>query len=122
MKQNQDLPPPLEHQTMQQIVNYLKYKGWYVMRLNSGRYSVGEGRSRRYIMGQEKGTPDLLAFKPVIRENRRYREIEDLLFIEVKRQGNKPTELQLAKMRELEEYGARCLVIHSLEELQAEGI
>lgn len=116
------LPPPLEHGTQQQIINYLKYKGWYVLRLNSGRYSVGEGRNRRYIMGQEKGTPDIAAFKPFWLEDENNKAAVSLLFIEVKREGNKPTELQLAKMRELEEYGAQCLVIHSLEELQKEGI
>lgn len=89
------------------------------MRLNAGRYSVGEGRSKRYIMGQEKGTPDLLAFS-----NDQHNELGklSLFFIEVKRPGKYPSFIQEARMQELEKFGAKCLVVHGLEELQKEGI
>ena len=42
---------------------------------------------------------------------------EMLYFIEVKIGKNKPTFYQQQKMEELKAHGARCLVIHSLEEL-----
>lgn len=96
-----------EHQLQTEIMQYLQYKGYYVMRLNSGKYSVGEGRSKRFIMGQEAGTPDLMAFRGV-----------RMFFVEVKVPGNKPTLLQTQKMKELEGYGAQCFVATSLEELQ----
>lgn len=107
-----------EHQIMNAIIGFLRFKGYYCMRLNSGKYSVGEGRSRRFIMGQEAGTPDLLAFRgnwsfdpgPVANVA--------LLFIEVKRPGKKATPLQIAKMKELEEYGARCIIASSMEEVK----
>ena len=104
-----------EHQLQTLLMNYLRAKGWYVMRLNSGKYSVGEGRNKRFIMGQEAGTPDLMAFKDAGNIDIAY---PDLVFIEVKVPGNKPTRLQELKMKELEEYRARCIVAHSLEELQ----
>ena len=112
---------PTEHQTQQLIMNYLRMKGWYVMRLNSGKYSVGEGRNRRFIMGQEAGTPDLLCFKDNF-----YGKGQDGLvsvcFIEVKAGKNKPTALQTAKMEELEQYGARCIVAYGIEDIQKIGL
>lgn len=121
----QQLPNLTEHQIQTLLINYLQAKGWYVMRLNSGKYSVGEGRSKRFIMGQEAGTPDIVAFRQyygsddgVYGEDCRGKS--SLMFVEVKRPGNKPTFLQDQKMKELEEHGARCIVAHSLEELQAQ--
>jgi hypothetical protein len=65
------------------------------------------------------GTPDLMAFRPLIHTNVDCgRKTIDLIFIEVKVPGNKPTILQQEVMKELEEYGARCLVIHSVDELE----
>lgn len=122
------LPQASEHQIQTSVMHYLRIKGWYCFRMNSGKYSVGEGRQRRFIQGHEAGTPDLMAFK-----NSRYGlNVEDvyplpytgisLLFLEIKKPGNKPTLLQTAKMKELQAYGATCYVIHSLQELQDLGI
>lgn len=115
------LPLPLEHQIQQEIINYLKFRGWYVMRLNSGRMPYTYKGKQKFMMLAEKGTPDILAFKKAIWDGE-FEGDAELYFIEVKRQGNKPTALQLAKMRELEEYGAQCICVHSLEELQREGL
>lgn len=113
--------PPLfklsEHQIQDQIIGYLRSTGWYVTRMNSGKYAVGEGRNRRFIMGHEAGTPDLLAFKTILDHavpNGIHRI--ELFFIEVKIPGNKPTPLQTAKMEQLGEYGAICIIVHSLDE------
>lgn len=107
------LPSATEHQIQTQIINYLRIKGYYVMRLNSGKYAVGEGRDRRFVMGQDAGTPDLMAFK-----DHTMKDFVELLFIEVKRPGKKATSLQEAKMRELTDYGARCIVATSVEDLK----
>lgn len=111
---------PSEHQIQAQLMQYLRSIGYYTMRLNSGRFSVGEGSSRRFINGQDAGTPDIVAFKGVMDHSvpNGIRRIE-LLFVEVKRPKGKVTPLQSAKMKELEEYGARCVVAHSIEELQS---
>jgi Holliday junction resolvase len=103
-----------EHQIQDSIIGYLRMKGFYVMRMNSGKYSVGEGRSKRFIRGHEAGTPDLLAF--------RKSSYPSMFFIEVKVPGNKPTALQKAKMEQLEDYGAMCIVATSVEDLQKMNI
>ena len=88
-------------------MHYLRAKGWYVMRLNSGKYSVGEGRAKRFIMGQDAGTPDVMAFKS-----------GHIVFCEVKRPGKKATLLQKAKMEELEQYGAKCIIATCIEDIE----
>ncbi len=97
----------------QAIENYLKYKGYYTMRLNSGKFLVG----KTMVRGQERGTPDLMAFNRALQSG-----LVHLLFIEVKRPGKHPTYLQEQKMKELETYGARCIVAHSVSELEELGI
>ncbi len=105
---------PLEHQIQTTLIHYLRIKGFYVLRLNSGKFSVGEGRQRRFINGQEAGTPDLLALR---QEGPSEEVSKQILFIEVKRPGKKPTLLQKAKMKELESYGATCIVATCIEDL-----
>ena len=115
-----------EHMLQTQIINYLRYKGWYCMRLNTGKFSVGEGRQKRFIMGQEAGTPDIVAFRKIFMPVSPVHMLEakqlQLIFVEVKVPGNKPTLLQREKMKELEEYGAVCIVAHGIEDLENYGI
>lgn len=118
-KNNMKLPSPTEHQIQTSIINFLGYKGYYVMRLNSGAIRTDKGNMVRLAV---RGTPDLLAFKKVLRQATPAHQIMveniDLLFVEVKRMGNKPTFAQEQMMQNLTEKGARCLVIHSIEELE----
>lgn len=139
VKQYKQLTQQSEHSIQNEVIGYLRMKGYYVQRMNSGKYSVGEGANRRFIQGAEAGTPDVMAFRlntfykaeivsPVTLKPKPGERIlvgdvirhqkPDLLFVEIKRPKNKPTPLQTAKMKELEEYGARCLVVHSVEELE----
>ena len=119
------LPGLTEKQIQDQIIQYLRMKHFYVQRLNAGQFEMGEGKSRRFIKGVATGTPDLMAFKT--------RSIEvhfervyfiDLVFVEVKRPGlgkkSEPTPLQEMKMEELTGYGARCIVAHSIEEMEVQ--
>lgn len=102
-----------EHQIQTSIINYLKMKGYYVQRMNSGKYSVGEGRFKRFIQGADAGTPDIMSFKHSAYDD----GISNLIFWEVKRPGKKATPIQTAKMQELEEHGALCFVVHSVDEV-----
>jgi hypothetical protein len=114
-----------EHQIQTAIIQYLRMRGWYVMRLNTGKYSVGQGRNARFIMGQEKGTPDLMCFRKMDRKINGILlslPLAELFFIEVKREGKEPTLPQVMKMNELEAYGGNCLVAHSVEEVQNAGL
>jgi hypothetical protein len=113
-----------EHQIQTQVVNFLRYKGYYVQRMNSGKIPIGEGRSRRLVSMSRAGTPDVMAFKAsrwIVDPGGEYQQPEQiqLLFVEVKTPGNKPTPLQTEVMKELEEHGARCIVAHSIEEVEA---
>lgn len=103
-------PKVSEHALQQLFMNYLTAKGYYVMRLNSGKFAVGEGASRRFIRGQDAGTPDLLCIKK-----------GKALFVEVKVGSNKLTIMQEQKIKELAEYGCKTIVAYSIEDLQ-EGI
>jgi len=105
---NNKMPLPTEHQIQNQLLGFLRMKGYFCIRLNAGKYSVGEGRNRRFVMGVEAGIADLLAIKH-----------GKCFFIEVKRSAkHKATPLQLEKMKELEEYGAVCIIASSIEDLK----
>lgn len=108
-KTKQQALPMSEHEIQNAIIKYLKDRGYYCMRLNSG--------NKGKFYGQPAGTPDLMVFKPVEFDGKKYQEV-NLLFIEVKAPGKKPTAIQIVKMQELEEYSAKCIVAHSVEELE----
>ena len=112
---NKLFPRPTEHEIQTQIMNYLQYKGYYVMRLNTGMI---ENKYGGRIRLSPAGTPDIMAFKR--NPENQVDDIDtgiELLFIEVKRPKNSPTRLQEMKMEELSSFGAKCLVVHSLEEI-----
>lgn len=117
---------PTEHQIQTLLKNYLTAKGWYCMRLNSGRIPMADHRGKqRMIWMGEKGTPDLMAFRRIWLGDvflHARPGVADLLFIEVKRPGKKPTFNQVQKMKELEEKGARCIVATGIEDLEALNI
>lgn len=124
---------PTEKQIQDSIIEYLRLKKYMIIRLNSGNQFIEGKNGKTYrIKLSDPGTPDILAFGQ--KENYSttsgstigiislsiplsYHPL-NLYFIEVKRPGGKVTELQRQKMEELERFGAKCLVIHSLEELQ----
>jgi hypothetical protein len=111
VKDYKKLIQPLEKDIQKECINYLESQGYYVQRLNSGSFKTDTG----FLRGVKAGTPDLMAFKKV---SPTY-YYPKLLFIEVKRPKGILTDLQKAKMKELERYGAICFVIHSLEELKS---
>jgi hypothetical protein len=92
-------------------------KGYYVQRMNSGALRD----SRNHLIRKNRaGAPDIMAFKLTVDSwmCTSQHEILDLLFIEVKRPGNKPTALRKAVMAELESFGARSIVAHSMQEVE----
>lgn len=106
---------PTEKQIQQTIINFLKYKGFFVLRLNSGRIPTSKGKM---VNLAPKGTPDIMAFRNPRTCGCMKCDGVSLIFVEVKRKGNKPTFAQEQMMKELEFYGSRCLVAHSVEELE----
>lgn len=107
MKKASSIRELTEHEIQQLCINWLRYHSFYVMRINAGRMNYEHNGKRKMVMLAERGTPDILAIK----SGRCY-------FFEVKRPGKTPTEIQKMKMQELEEYGAKCFVIHNIMELE----
>ena len=110
------LVKPREADIQHEIITYLESKGYYVQRLNAGGYKLGNG----FVHGVKGGTPDLMAFKCQVDFcNAPIGDCDiDLVFVEVKRPGGIVSELQIQKIKELENYGARCIVAHSVAELE----
>lgn len=100
---------PSEHQIQNDIFTYLAYKGYYVLRLNSGAVKTKTG----YMRLSPKGTPDLMAFKGYSGHGG-----VNLLFIEVKRPGKKVSPEQEIMMDMLSTYGARCIVAYSVKDVE----
>lgn len=115
------LPTATEHEIQQTIINFLKYKGYYVQRLNTGVIrSTYKGRDRMIRMSA-KGTPDIMAFRPLVISkcsNGGLCSKIKLIFIEVKRPGKIATFAQEQMMKELESYGARCIVATCIEDVE----
>lgn len=111
-KRRMKLQELTEHEIQTQVINYLGYNGFYCMRLNSGKIRSSDkyGKSRMINLAPV-GTPDLQAF-------RKKGDGVQLYFFEIKRPGRKATWHQEQKMKELEEFGARCLVVTSIEDLE----
>ena len=81
----------LESKIQSRIIGKLRECGYFVTKLS---------------VTSTAGIPDLLAIK----EGRAY-------FIEVKREGNKPSELQLYRLKELQSYGAVVIVAYSVDDI-----
>jgi len=99
-----------EHEIMNAIINILWIKGFYPMRLNSGKIPMESKYGKRLIQLLPAGTPDIMAFKP-------YADHVKLIFVEVKAGNNEATWIQQQKMIELTRFGAKCIVAHSVDEL-----
>jgi hypothetical protein len=110
---------PTEQQIQKTIMDYLKLRGYYVQRLNSGRMAYEYKGRNSFINLNAAGTPDIMAFKEIVCLCVNHETNHDLklYFIEVKRPGKKATPLQIEKMKELEKYGARCIVATCIEDL-----
>ena len=97
-------PVQTEHQIQQAVIEWLQYKKWFVWRHNSGMVRTVHNTMVR--MGVA-GMPDVFALKD-----------GQLLGIEVKRPGKKPTDIQQRMMDDLTKYGAQCMVVTSTEDLE----
>lgn len=103
------LPTAREHDIQNMIINYLKYKGYFVIRHNSG---MVENKYGGRIKLGEAGIPDIYALK----DGQSY-------FLEVKRsKKHLATDIQNNKMEEIEAHGGVCYVVSSIEDLQEVGL
>lgn len=116
---------PTENQIKKAIIEYLVYRGWLVLRINSGaaagQYEDKQGHTKKrfmrfvhwhalgvtFIEGQA-GVSDLLA----IHQDR------PPLIIETKRPGKTPTEAQKRFMAAWAEHGGDWVVAESVDDVQ----
>jgi hypothetical protein len=111
------LVKPRESDIQNECIAYLEKQGYYVQRLNAGGYKMGNA----FVHGVKAGTPDIMAFKKYLSTDGVHKvqvPFIDLVFVEVKRPGGIVSKLQEVKMDELTQYGARCFVVYSVEELK----
>src|SRR5438309_700849 len=90
-----------------EIMDHLKGKGFYDTRMNSGQLAVGESRDRRFIMGHEKGTGDVLIGIP-------YKYLVLMGFIEVKRVGGILSHWQKQFQQEMQERKIFYCIAHNV--------
>ena len=105
----QKKPTPLtqkETSLSARIAAYLDAIGVYNDRLQCGQFQTPSGN---WMRGSKRGTPDRFA---IVRGQ--------IIFVEVKRTGEKPTGEQLAKHEELEAAGAIVLVCDCFEQFKAQ--
>ena len=106
---------PLEKVAQKQIMEYLTLRGWVVERMNSGMMPAKYGGKTRYVHLHTPGTPDVQALR---KAPNGYTEV---LYIEVKRPNEKPTEVQREQHERLrEKAGARVIVATSWEDVERE--
>lgn len=80
-----------EAEVTKQVTDFLRYRKWTLIRLNSGLFQTRDGGQRIYQIG-EKGQADWLALKGFGNGAAR------VLFIEMKATGKKPSKEQLRWM------------------------
>ena len=84
---------PKESAIVGAIVRAAKADGWWTMKIHGGPYQIS-------------GVPDLLCIRN-----------GEAVFLEVKQPGKKPTQIQVARMLEIEKVGkAKCFVTTSKED------
>ncbi len=104
---------PLEKVEQKRIIEYLTLRAWIVERMNSGKIPAKYGTKTRYIHLHTTGTPDVQAIRKAANG------FTEVLYVEVKRPGEKPTEEQQAQHERLrEQAGARVIVATSWEDVE----
>ena|SRR5215831_18282455 len=98
------VPPLREHHVAQACLDYLRVRGYYPVRLNSGLFKTPDGR---WVRVGEPGLPDYMAIHP------RYPGF----FLEVKRPGGVLSADQTRKIQELRIYRLSVAVIDNVEAL-----
>ncbi|HEX8089343.1 MAG TPA: VRR-NUC domain-containing protein [Blastocatellia bacterium] len=95
---------PLEAVVLRSIKAYLRARNIYHIRINSG--AIQTKQDHRVQLAPE-GTPDLFVL---------YKGVS--LFVEAKREGEKPTPQQLAQHEFIRESGGRVVVATSIDEVR----
>ena len=99
-----DIP---ESAVIQQVKQVIKVTGLKIQRINTGCFTIGEGRNRRYIETADAGTCDFEG----------YDNIGRFVAIECKRQsGGRLSSAQKERIEDINQKGGVAFVAHSGEE------
>lgn len=96
-------PKRNEHEIQLQILEFLRYNHFKVLRVNSGAIRTERGNLLRF---GEVGAPDVIAWKNGI-----------TYCIEVKAPGGKATPSQLEWLQDAREHGLTALIAYSVEDV-----
>lgn len=99
------LPAPSEADILRQVRDYLRLKGWYIIRIQQS-------------LGAHKGISDLIAVKAG-KECPACGRRGDVLFIEVKAKTGQLSTFQRVFQQEIESQGGRYVVVRCAEDIMA---
>lgn len=95
-----------ETQLVKSILEYLHARGVFAYRNNTGAVVSEYKGKKRFTRFGEAGSPDIVGCKN-----------GQMICIECKMPGNKPTELQEAWLKRAYDAGALCLVAYSIDDV-----
>lgn len=102
---------------MRACLQFLQARGWLAWRQNAG-VLVLPGAKRRVVRMGPTGMPDVMALRKVwLSQPAGSFGHAEVLAVECKRHGNKPTAVQLARHAELRKAGALVLTVRDIAEL-----
>ncbi len=101
-----------EADVTKQVTDFLRYRKWTLIRLNSGLFNTKDGK-RTYQIG-EKGQADWLALKPLPMLGE-ILGVVNVIFIEMKATGKKPNAEQERWLWVKREEGFRATWVDSLD-------
>lgn len=107
-----------ENDVKNAIIQYLRYTGWLVFRINSGAATIKDQKGKRrwfwfarwFVSGKDEkraGISDIIGLHPN----------HPPLAIETKLPGNRPTEAQQEFLDEWQQHGGVAVVAYSLDDL-----
>jgi hypothetical protein len=105
-------PRPTENQIAQQVVDYLRLRGWRIHRLEADLRGP-----RASVKREEAGTPDYIALR-----QRADGSACDVWYVEVKRAGGRLRRSQQIWIEDARKRGWQVVVASSVEDLIAAGM
>ncbi len=99
---------PTEQDLLRQVRDYLKLRGWKVMRMNSGGVrATYNGKKRFHRYNDTPGMSDLICLRDGV-----------FLAVEVKRPGGKPTPDQAEFLDDIRRKGGVAVLAQSLADVE----
>lgn len=95
------------------VIKYLRLRGYWVMRLNTGAFSGEYHGKRRFVRFAVPGCADILAIR-----QRTPLDAPSVVWIETKSETGRQTERQRQFEREVKAVGCWYFVVRSLDDLK----